>query len=46
MVLEPYIEGDVRTSHGTRQAAVQDAETVCELSLETSLVSHEDVIDL
>ena len=40
------IEGVVRTSHGTRQTAVQVAETVRELSLETSFAPHGNLIDL
>ena len=36
VIQDTRIEGGVRTSHGTRQTAVQVAETVRELSLETS----------
>ena len=40
------IEGGVRISHGTRQTAVQVAETVRELGLETSFAPYENLIDL
>ena len=46
VMLDTRIEGGVRTLHGTRQTAVQVAETVCELSLETSFAPHEHPIDL